>query len=105
MVVLLERRLDAVVWRAGFAPTIHEARHLVGHNHFTVDGNKVDLPSYRLRPGQTVEVRGPRRDKRQFVLAAGQRTGNRPPPYLDVQPTELRATLSREPRRDEVPVG
>ena len=57
MVALLERRLDATVQRAGLARTIYQARQLVAHGHFTVDGKKVDRPSYRLKPGQVVEVR------------------------------------------------
>lgn len=103
LIEVLEQRLDALVWRAGFASTIHQARELVGHNHFTVDGGKVDLPSYQLHPGQTLEVRSSSRDKRPFARAAAQQA-EQPPPYLDVQPERLRATLTREPRRDEVPV-
>jgi small subunit ribosomal protein S4 len=105
LVELLEQRLDALVWRAGFAPNIQRARELVGHNNFTIDGSKVDLPSYRLRPGQTVQVREARRDKMPFLVAAGQQAvGERPPPYLDVEPALLSVTLTREPRRHEVPV-
>jgi small subunit ribosomal protein S4 len=105
LIQMLERRLDAVVLRAGFARTIYQARQLVVHGHLTVDGQRVDRPSYRLRPGQRVEVRAASRDKPPFVIAAA--GGYAPavvPPYLEVHLPDLRATLVREPVRSEVPV-
>ncbi|MGW0432660.1 30S ribosomal protein S4 [Micromonospora sp. NPDC003197] len=106
LVGLLERRLDAVVHRAGLARTIYQARQLVGHGHFTVDGVKVDRPSYRLRPGQVVEVRERSRTKPPFQLAAaGAHTEDGPAvPYLSVSLADLRTTLVREPARREVPI-
>ncbi|MBQ1045143.1 MULTISPECIES: 30S ribosomal protein S4 [unclassified Micromonospora] len=105
LVALLERRLDAVVLRAGLARSIYQARQLVGHGHVTVDGRKVDRPSYRLRPGQVVGVRERSRALPPFQLAAaGAHADAQPRPYLSVQQAELRATLLREPARHEVPV-
>lgn len=106
LIEMLECRLDAVVLRAGFARTIYQARQFVVHGHLTVDGHKVDRPSYRLRPGETVEARESSRDKVPFLLAAaGAQAPDGPtPPYLDVRLPELRATLAREPLRREVPV-
>ncbi|MEV1287604.1 30S ribosomal protein S4 [Micromonospora sp. NPDC049679] len=106
LVVLLERRLDAVVHRAGLARTIYHARQLVAHGHFSVDGVKVDRPSYRLRPGQLVQVREKSRQKPPFqVAAAGAHLGDGPTaPYLSVSLTDLSATLVREPVRSEIPV-
>ncbi|MEV4726390.1 30S ribosomal protein S4 [Micromonospora humida] len=105
LVALLERRLDALVLRAGLARSIYQARQLVGHGHFTVDGRKVDRPSYRLRPGQVVAVRERSRTLPPFQLAAaGAHADDRPRPYLSVELTGLRATLLREPARHEVPV-
>jgi small subunit ribosomal protein S4 len=102
---LLERRLDAVVLRAGLARTIYQARQLVTHGHITVDGAKVDRPSYRVRPSQVVEVRERSREMTPFlVAAAGAHAEGPTPPYLDVQLPELRATLVREPARREIPV-
>jgi small subunit ribosomal protein S4 len=101
LVELLEQRIDVVVWRAGFARNLRHARKLVQHNHFAVDGTIVDLPSYRVRPGQTVHVRDDRRDRRPFSVP-GSPDGR--PPYLDVRPAQLRATLTREPHKQEVPV-
>ncbi|MEU1685161.1 30S ribosomal protein S4 [Micromonospora sp. NPDC005707] len=105
LVALLERRLDAVVLRSGLARSIYQARQLVAHGHFTVDGRKVDRPSYRLRPGQVVEVRERSRALPPFQLAAtGANADESPRPYLSVELTGLRATLLREPARREVPV-
>jgi small subunit ribosomal protein S4 len=106
LIELLERRLDAIVLRAGFARTIYQARQMVSHGHFAVDGQRVDIPSYRLRPGQTVQVREAARDKPPFVLAAaGAHAPAGPiPPYLDVRLPDLAVTLTREPRRAEIPV-
>ncbi|MGH3716953.1 MAG: 30S ribosomal protein S4, partial [Micromonosporaceae bacterium] len=86
LINLLERRLDAVVHRAGLARTIYQARQLVAHGHFAVDGQKVDIPSYRLRPGQVVEARERSRHKPPFVLAAaGAHSPDGPiPAYLQV---------------------
>jgi small subunit ribosomal protein S4 len=105
LVSLLERRLDAVVLRAGFARTIYQARQLVAHGHIAVDGAKVDRPSYRLRPGQVVTVRERSRAKLPFeIAAAGAHVDGPTPPYLSVNLPQLRATLLREPARNEVPV-
>jgi small subunit ribosomal protein S4 len=105
LVGLLERRLDAVVLRAGLARSIYQARQLVTHGHFTVDGRKVDIPSYRLRPGQVVQVRESSREKPPFLLAAAGAHADGPTPaYLEVEHPQLRATLLREPQRREVPV-
>lgn len=105
MVTLLERRLDATILRAGLARTIYQARQLVAHGHFTVDGRKVDRPSYRLRPGQVVEVRETSRQKPPFqIAAAGAHLDGPTPPYLSTVLEELRTTVIREPLRSEIPV-
>jgi small subunit ribosomal protein S4 len=105
MVTLLERRLDATVHRAGLARTIYQARQLVAHGHFLVDGHKVDRPSYRLKPGQVIEVRERSRQKPPFVVAAsGAHLDGPTAPYLSTVLEELRTTVIREPRRAEIPV-
>jgi small subunit ribosomal protein S4 len=105
MVTLLERRLDATVQRAGLARTIYQARQLVAHGHFTVDGKKVDRPSYRLKPGQVVEVRERSRQKPPFQIAAtGAHVGGPSAPYLSTVLEDLRTTVIREPQRSEIPV-
>jgi small subunit ribosomal protein S4 len=105
MVTLLERRLDATVLRAGFTRTIYQARQLVAHGHFLVDGKKVDRPSYRLKPGQVVTVKETSRTKPPFELAAaGAHLGERNAPYLSTAIEELRTTVLRLPLRSEIPV-
>jgi small subunit ribosomal protein S4 len=105
MVTLLERRLDATVFRAGLARTIYQARQLVTHGHFTVDGRKVDRPSYRLKPGQVVEVRESSRAKEPFqIAAAGAHVDGPTAPYLSTVLEDLRTTVIREPVRTEIPV-
>jgi len=101
----LERRLDAVVHRAGLARTVYQARQLVVHGHFTVDGKKVDRPSYRLKPGQVVEVRESSRQKPPFQIAAtGAHLDGPTAPYLSTVLEELRTTLLRVPPRSEIRV-
>lgn len=105
LVSLLERRLDALVVRAGLARTIYQARQVVAHGHITVDGAKVDRPSYRVRPGQVIQVRESSRQKPQFqIAAAGAHVDGPTAPYLSTNLAELTATLLREPERREVPV-
>jgi small subunit ribosomal protein S4 len=106
LVALLERRLDAAVMRAGIARTVSQARQMVSHGHITVDGARVDRPSYRLHPGETVEVQARSREKTPFLLAgAGEYGSDGPaPPYLRRDLPNLQATLLREPARQEVPV-
>ena len=105
MVTLLERRLDAVVHRAGLARTIYQARQLVVHGHFTVDGKKVDRPGFRLKPGQVVQVRESSRQKPPFqVAAAGAHVDGPTAPYLSTAVEELRTQLLRNPERKEIPV-
>lgn len=107
LVELLEMRLDALVLRAGFARTIAQARQAVVHRHVLVDGSLVDRPSYRVRPGQVIQVKPKSQAMTPFqVAAAGAHRDVLPavPGYLDVSLEKLRAELVRRPKRDEVPV-
>lgn len=107
LITLLEQRLDALVLRAGFGRTMFQARQIVTHRHILVDGKIVDRPSYRVRPGQTVQVKPSSQVKDPFVVAArGSHRDVLPavPDYLSVDLEKLRFTLSRVPKRDEVPV-
>ncbi|MBV1852411.1 30S ribosomal protein S4 [Catellatospora tritici] len=106
LLVALECRLDALVLRAGFARTIYQARQAVAHGHIEVDGRKVDRPSYRVAPWQTIRVRERSRVKPPFqVAAAGAHLDGPTAPYLEVSLSDLRATLTREPQRSEIPVS
>ena len=100
----LEIRLDALVLRAGFAPTIYQARQAVSHGHIRVDGHKVDKPAYRLRPGQVIEVSERSKAKTPFIIAATGEYAAEHPAYLRVDRDALRAQLLRPPARPEIPV-
>jgi small subunit ribosomal protein S4 len=105
LVSLLERRLDAFVMRAGFARTIYQARQQVVHQHFLVNGRRVDRPSYRLKVGDVVQVAERSRTKAPFQLAAaGAWAADRMPGYVSARLPELIARLEDVPRRKDVPV-
>ena len=107
LVELLEMRLDALVLRSGFARTIAQARQAVVHRHVLVDGKLVDRPSFRVRPGQVIQIKPKSQTMVPFqVAAAGAHRDVLPelPAYLDVQLEKLRAELVRRPKRAEVPV-
>ena len=107
LVELLETRLDALVLRAGFGRTMFQARQAVTHRHILVDGKIVDRPSYKVRPGQTVQVKPSSQVKDPFVVAArGSHRDVLPPvpDYIKVDLEKLRFTLDRTPKREEVPI-
>lgn len=101
MLQMLEHRLDVVVLRAGLARSIYQARQMVSHNHFRVNGKKVNIPSYQLRIGDKVTVREKSKDLDSFVLA---QQVAKTPDYVTANDKELTAELNREPNMDEVPV-
>ncbi|MBG6238108.1 small subunit ribosomal protein S4 [Mycetocola sp. CAN_C7] len=107
LVELLEMRLDALVVRAGFARTTAQARQLVVHRHILVDGQLVDRPSFRVKPGQMIHVKPRSEGTEPFqVAAAGGHAEVLPklPAYLEVELDKLQARLVRRPKRAEVPV-
>ena len=107
LVELLEMRLDAIILRAGFARTIAQSRQLVVHRHILVDGQRVDRPSFRVKPGQLVHVHAKSEKTEPFqVAAAGGHVDVLPPlpSYLSVELEKLHVTLERRPLRSEVPV-
>jgi small subunit ribosomal protein S4 len=105
VIAALESRLATVVLRAGFAASIYAARQFVNHGHVTVDGAKVDIASFVVKPGQTVAIRERSRGIPAFVAAKeGVYADERYAAYLDVRPEELSVTLLHSPRRAEAPV-
>ncbi|GAA1630413.1 30S ribosomal protein S4 [Georgenia ruanii] len=107
LVELLEMRLDALVLRAGFARTIAQARQDVVHRHILVDGKLVDRPSFRVKPGQVIQVKPKSQAMVPFqIAAAGAHRDVLPnvPAYIDVDIAKLRAELVRRPKRAEIPV-
>jgi small subunit ribosomal protein S4 len=98
---------EAQLVRAGIARTTAQARQMVVHRHILVDGQLVDRPSYRLKPGQLIHVKERSEGMEPFqVAAAGGHVDVLPPVpgYLDVEIDKLHATLTRRPKRAEVPV-
>ena len=107
MLTDLETRLDNLVLRAGFARTTAQARQFVVHRHILVDGNIVDRPSYRVKPGQTIQVKAKSQTMVPFQIAAeGVHRDVLPavPGYLDVNLPSLKATVTRKPEVEEIPV-
>jgi small subunit ribosomal protein S4 len=98
---LLEMRLDNVVYRLGFAASRAQARQLVNHGHFLVNGRSVDIPSYQVRPGDTVRVAeaSRRMGPIQEALAGA---GNRIPAWLSLNASAFEGKIVAAPRRDEV---
>ena len=106
LVVELERRLDALVLRSGIARTIYQARQMVVHGHIEVNGQKVDKPSFRVKPDDVVMVRERSREKTLFSIAreGGFAPEGETPRYLQVNLGALAFRLDREPNRKEIPV-
>jgi small subunit ribosomal protein S4 len=101
MLQMLECRLDAVVLRAGLCRSIYQARQMVSHAHFRVNGKKVNIPSYSLRVGDKITVREKSKDLDSFVLA---QQVAKTPDYITANDKELTAELNRLPTKEEVPV-
>ena len=98
----LETRLDNVVYRSGLAATRAQARQLVNHGHFTVNGSKVDIPSYRVKEGDVVALR-PRSEELLVVQHAIDTGGDRiRPDWIDVDLDERRVVVSQLPTRDQI---
>ena len=102
LIGLLERRLDAIVYRAKFVPTVFSARQFVSHGHVLVNGNRVNIPSYRCRPGDIVEVREGSREM-VLVLEATQSNERDVPDYIDADHSKMRASFARIPQLADVP--
>ena len=103
LLVLIERRLDNVVFRLGFAMTRREARQLVSHAHFTVNGKKVNIPSYLVRSGDVIEVKESSRSSVKFKRLLGEDAPSiLVPQWLDRQKDALKGTVTRLPVREDI---
>lgn len=102
LMTLLERRLDNVVYRLGFAVSRREARQLVVHGHIGVNGTKVDRPSYLVNPGDVIEVRERSRQLDRFKARAQALGDHRPPAWLELDAANWRGTVLRLPVREEI---
>ena len=103
MLQLLERRLDNIVYRAGWASTRPQARQFVGHGHVDVNGKRVDIPSYRVRKGDVVTVRN---KARQMIVVQWNRDvlDRTPPPWLDRGDEGWAVTVREFPLREHIDV-
>ncbi|MEM0944380.1 MAG: 30S ribosomal protein S4 [Pseudomonadota bacterium] len=102
LIGLLERRLDAVVYRCKFVPTIFAARQFVNHGHVKVNGRKVDIPSYRVAEGDLIEI-SDKAKQMALVLEAVQSAERDVPEYLEVDHSKFTATYLRVPSLGDVP--
>ncbi|MHB8916756.1 MAG: 30S ribosomal protein S4 [Desulfocucumaceae bacterium] len=101
---LLERRLDNVVYRLGLGSSRVEARQLVRHGHFTVNGRKVNIPSFLTRVGDVIEVREKSRESLRLKELMERAADKTPPPWLEYEPDQARGRLIALPARDQIDV-
>lgn len=102
LIALLESRLDAIVYRCKFVPTVWAARQFVNHGHVLVNGKKVNIASYRVKAGDVVEVRERSRNM-ALVLEALQSPERDVPDYIELDAKSMKATYLRLPELSEVP--
>jgi small subunit ribosomal protein S4 len=102
LIGLLERRLDAIVYRAKFVPTIFAARQFVNHGHVTVNGKKVNIPSYRAKEGDVIAVREKSRQMALVLEAAGSPERDTPE-YMNVDHGKMSMEFIRTPGLSDVP--
>ncbi len=102
LIGLLERRLDAVVYRSKFVPTVFAARQFVNHGHVLVNGKRVNIPSYRCKEGDIIEVREKSKTM-ALVLEALESSEREIPDYVSVDLKGMKSTFVRTPSFDEVP--
>jgi small subunit ribosomal protein S4 len=99
---LMERRLDSVIYRMGFATSRAQARQVVRHGHIQVNGRKVDIPSFVVKPGEEISVRESSKNN-PTILTARDATAHAPSPsWMDVDRDGLKGKISSMPRRDEL---
>jgi len=102
LLILLERRLDNTVYRMGFASSRDQARQLVRHNHFAVNGSKVNIPSYQVKNGDVIEVKG-KSQKIPVIQEAMETVVRREiPPWLEVDIEKFRGVVKAFPSREEL---
>ena len=102
MLAMLERRLDNVLYRMGLATSRAQGRQLVRHGHINVNGRKVNIPSYTVKPGDTVEVREGSKNN-STILSARDATAHAPSPsWLEVDRDALKARVLQQPKREEL---
>ena len=104
MMILLERRLDNVVFRMGFGRTRRETRQMVDHKHILVNGKCVNIPSYLVKASDVIEVKEKAKSSQRYKDALEVTAGRLVPAWLDVDQENLRGTVKELPSRDEIDV-
>ena len=107
LMVMLESRLDSVVFRMGFARTRREARQVVGHKHFLVNGKAVQIPSYLVKAGDVIEVREKSRSLQRYKDILEVTSGRLVPEWIEVDQDAFKGTIKHLPTREmiDVPVN
>jgi len=100
---LLERRLDTVVYRMGFSRTIMQSRQFVNHGHFQVNGRKVDIPSFLVKPGDVVEVK--MKSRNMLAIQEAMDASANPYTWLEVDKEKFMGTYLELPLREQIPVN
>ena len=104
LMIMLERRLDNVVYRLGFAKTRREARQMVDHKVFSVNGKTVFIPSYSVKPGDVIEIRENKRSSQHIKDIFEATSGRTVPAWLIADPEHFKGTVDRLPEREEIDV-
>ena len=104
LMILLERRLDNVIFRMGFARTRREARQIVDHKHVLVNGKCVNIPSYLIKAGDVIEIREKSKGDTRYKLIMEVTAGRLVPAWLDVDQEALKGTVKNLPAREEIDV-
>ena len=103
LLITLESRLDNTIYRLGLAPTRRAARQLISHKHFLVNNRVVNIPSYLLTDGDSIQVRDKSKRFRIFQDSMRRIQGDNPVPWLTIDKSKLNGTFNNSPERDEIP--
>ena len=102
LLILIERRLDNVVFRMGFCSTRRDARQAVNHGHFTVNGHRVDIPSYLVKPGDVIAVKESSRNSVKFKSVKEEGAFCTSPKWIETDVSNLSARIVNMPARDDI---
>ena len=104
LMVMLESRLDNVIFRLGFARTRREARQIVDHKHVLVNGKQVNIPSYQVKAGDTVEIKESKKASPRYKEILEATGGHMVPEWMEADPENLKGTIKELPRREAIDV-
>lgn len=104
LMIMLESRLDNVIFRMGFARTRREARQIVGHKHVLVNGKRIQIPSYLIKAGDVVEIREKSRSLQRYKDILEVTAGRLTPEWMDVDIENLKGTVKALPTREQIDV-